>query len=221
MSDTRSPGRPGGTPQKPAVFFRDAQEWRAWLAANHETQTELWMGLNRKHVPDGGLQWADAVREALCFGWIDSRAERIDENARRQRWTPRRAGSTWSEVNIALVAELDAAGLMTPAGTAAYERRTDARSGVYAYEQPPGELSPAQLDLLAADPAAAAFWAASARGYQRVAVAWVLGAKQAATRERRMAQLVQDCAAGVLIKPQRYGDEPRWVQRAREARPEH
>ena len=68
------------------------------------------MGLNKKHVEDRGLQWAEAVREALCFGWIDSMSQRIDEDAVRQRWTPRKPGSNWSTVNINAVAELTAAG---------------------------------------------------------------------------------------------------------------
>ena len=74
--------REGGSPERPAVFFDDAADFRAWLEANHESATELWMGLNKKHVEPRGLQWAEAVREALCFGWIDSMAQRIDDDAR-------------------------------------------------------------------------------------------------------------------------------------------
>ena len=94
----------GGTEDRPAVFFDDAEDFRAWLEANHETATELWMGLRKKHVDPRGLQWADAVREALCFGWIDSVAQRIDDDAVRQRWTPRKPGSNWSTININAVA---------------------------------------------------------------------------------------------------------------------
>ena len=86
-------GRLGGTAEQPATFFRDADEFRSWLEANHETATELWMGLYKAHVDDRGLTWKEAVPEALAFGWIDSKAERIDDDARRQRWTPRRTGS--------------------------------------------------------------------------------------------------------------------------------
>ncbi|UUZ60832.1 YdeI/OmpD-associated family protein [Nocardioides sp. B-3] len=92
------------------------------------------MGLKKKHVPDRGLTWHDAVPEALCFGWIDSVAQRIDEDAVRQRWTPRKASSIWSAVNIAHVERLVAEGRMRPAGPAAYEKRTPERSGIYAYE---------------------------------------------------------------------------------------
>ena len=89
-------GTPGGSAERPALFFADTAEFRAWLEEHHETATELWMGLYKKHVPERGLTWAAAVPEALCFGWIDSVAQRIDEDAVRQRWTPRKSSSVWS-----------------------------------------------------------------------------------------------------------------------------
>ena len=131
------------------MFFRDATEFRAWLDVHHDTATELWMGLNKKHVADRGLTWEDAVPEALCYGWIDSVSQRIDDDARRQRWTPRRPGSVWSSVNVALVERLTAEGRMQPAGLAAFERRRPERSGIYAYESAEHELDPACADQLA------------------------------------------------------------------------
>ncbi|MEO7448526.1 MAG: YdeI/OmpD-associated family protein [Humibacillus sp.] len=207
--------REGGTQERPAVFFDDAEDFRAWLEAHHESETELWMGFTKKHVEPGGLQWAAAVREALCFGWIDSMAQRIDEDTRRQRWTPRKAGSNWSTVNITAVAELTSAGRMRPAGLAAFAKRREDRSGVYAYENRDREWSAAYEATLRADPAAAAFWEAATPSYRRLATNWVVTAKQEATRDKRMAQLVQDCAHSRLIPSQRYGVEPAWVRRAR------
>ena len=103
-------GRSGGTPERPATFFSGPDEFRAWLEEHHGSATELWMGLYKRHVPDRGLTWEQAVPEALCFGWIDSVAQRIDEDAVRQRWTPRKPGSTWSTTNLAHVERLLAAG---------------------------------------------------------------------------------------------------------------
>lgn len=123
MPDDATPGRLGGSPERPARFFADAAEFGAWLALHHDTETELWMGLYKKHVPDRGLTWADAVPEALCWGWIDSVAQRIDEDATRQRWTPRRKTSIWSKVNIDLVEQLRAEGRMQPSGLAIWEAR--------------------------------------------------------------------------------------------------
>ena len=194
------------------VFFADAAAFRAWLEEHHATATELWMGLRRKGHPDRGLTWEDAVPEALCFGWIDSTSYRIDDEARRQRWTPRKPTSNWSAVNIAHVERLLAEGRMHPAGLAAFERRDKSVAG-YSYETR-RELGTDGLAAIAAVPAAQAFWEAAPPSYRRVAGNWVLSAKREQTRADRLATLVADCAAGRLIPPQRYGDEPRWVARA-------
>ncbi|MPZ51727.1 MAG: hypothetical protein GEU79_03170 [Acidimicrobiia bacterium] len=207
-------GRPGGTPERPALFFSGPEEFCAWLETNHETEPELWMGLYKKHVPDRGLTWEEAVVEALCFGWIDSKAQRIDEDSRRQRWTPRRPGSNWSRVNIETVERLIKEGRMRPAGLAAYEKRKPGRSGVYSYENLDAELSPDYVEQLEANPVACAFWTETTPSYRRTAANWVMGAKRAETRDKRMTALVEDCSNGRLIPPQRYGTTPKWVGRA-------
>lgn len=204
-------GTPGGSAERPATFFRDAAEFRAWLEANHESAPELWMGLHKKHVVERGLTWAEAVPEALCFGWIDSVVQRIDEDTVRQRWTPRRPGSVWSVVNIAHVERLRAAGLMRPAGLAAYERRR--ASGIYSYEAGL-KITDAERAFLLADPAVAAFWEVATPSYRKIAENWVAGAKRDQTRQSRLAQLADDCAHGRLIPNQRYGKTPKWLERA-------
>lgn len=206
------PGRIGGTPERPARFFADAAEFDAWLAAHHDTATELWMGLHKKHVGDRGLTWQDAVPVALCWGWIDSRAERIDEDSRRQRWTPRRTGSNWSPVNIALVRDLLAQGRMQPPGLAVFEARREDSSALY--ENRDRDLPPEYAAQLAASAPATAFWEVATPSYRKLATNWVLSAKQQATRDRRLGQLVADSAAGLLIPSQRYGTAPSWVTRA-------
>lgn len=201
----------GGTKERPATFFDDAADFRAWLEANAGTATELWMGLRKRHVVPRGLTWEEAVAEALCFGWIDSQLQRIDDDAVRQRWTPRRTGSTWSRVNIEAVQRLRAEGRMHPSGIAAYERRREDRSAIYAYEQDEQTWPPRYEALLRADARASAFWDGATASYRKVCVHWVICAKQPATRDRRMGELVADCAALRLIKSQRYGAEPAWV----------
>ncbi|GAA1517233.1 uncharacterized protein YdeI (YjbR/CyaY-like superfamily) [Agromyces terreus] len=214
---TKQIGTPGGTPERPAVFFADAAEFRAWLEANHDTAAELWMGLFKKHVEPQGLTWADAVPEALCFGWIDSVSQRIDDDARRQRWSPRKSTSIWSAVNIAHVERLVAEGRMRPPGLAAYERRRADRSGVYSHENDERQLPDEAVARLEADAAASAFWLAATPTYRRVVTHWMLSAKQEATRERRLVQLIDDSAAGRLVSFQRYGETPKWVERAAQA----
>lgn len=206
-------GTPGGSSERPALFFADAADFRAWLVENHESETQLWMGLRKKHVQPRGLTWDEAVPQALCFGWIDSVVQRIDDDCVRQRWTPRKSSSIWSSINIAHVERLIAEGLMQPAGLAAYERRKPERSGIYAYESG-GTLNAEQNARLQANPAAAAFWAETTASYRQSAENWVVSAKAEATRESRLNQLIEDCSSGQLIKPQRYGTTPKWVERA-------
>lgn len=208
------PGTPGGTPEKPAIFFRDAVEFRAWLERHHDTEPELWMGVYRAHVADRGLTWAEAVPEALCFGWIDSVSQPIDDDSRRQRWSPRKARSTWSRVNIEHVERLTAEGRMHPAGIAAFERRSDARSGTYSHENPEAELTAELQAIVDASPGTRAFLEAATPGYRKAVRHWIMSAKQQTTRERRARQLVDDSLAGRLVPPQRAGGTPAWLTRA-------
>lgn len=210
-------GTPGGSAERPAVFFSGPEEFRSWLDAHHDSADELWMGLFKAHVADRGLTWADAVPEALCFGWIDSVSQRIDDDARRQRWTPRRKGSVWSAVNVAHVERLTAEGRMHPAGVAAFEARTAERTGIYSFENEAVELDGERLDRLRADPAAWAFWQAAIPSYRKQVTWWILGAKQEATKDRRLTQLIEDSAAGRLVPPHRPGRTPAWLARAAEA----
>ncbi|MFC7431448.1 MULTISPECIES: YdeI family protein [unclassified Agrococcus] len=210
------PGTPGGSSERPAVFFRDAAELRRWLEVHHETASELWMGLHKRSSPvvDQGLTWAEAVPEALCFGWIDSVSQPIDEHTRRQRWTPRSSRSTWSAVNVAHVERLLAEGRMHPAGIAAYERRSPERTGTYSHEQESVALAPDEQAVLDASAPATAFLEAAASGYVRAAIHWVASAKRDETRARRVVQLVEACEAGELLQHLRPTSTPRWLERA-------
>lgn len=196
------------------VFFRDAKEFRAWLERHHATETELWMELRAKGAPERGLTWAEAVPEALCFGWIDSVSYPLGEGTRRQRWTPRKPRSTWSKVNVAHVERLLAEGRMHPAGIAAYERRTDDNSGIYSFERDDAPLAPELQAIVDASPAAVAFLEAATPGYRKTVRHWISSAKQQSTRERRASQLVDCCAAGELIPQARAGKTPAWLTRA-------
>ena len=116
------------------LYFKTASEFRAWLTTHHATATELGVVLHRKSSGEPSMTWSEAVDQALCFGWIDSVARRLDDTRRVQRFTPRKPKSNWSAVNIKKVADLTAQGLMTPAGLAAFARREEARSAIYSYE---------------------------------------------------------------------------------------
>lgn len=102
--------------------LRTANAWRAWLQKHHVSAPELWLVFYKKHTGKGGLAYEDAVREALCFGWIDGILKRIDDEKHMVRFSPRRRNSVWSATNKKRVAELLAAGRMTDAGLAKVEQ---------------------------------------------------------------------------------------------------
>ena len=109
-------------------IFRTPAAFRAWLEKHHDTDRELWIGHYRKGVPKVAMTYAEAVDEALCFGWIDGQARRIDDEVTAMRWTPRRPTSNWSAINVAKVAALTAAGRMHASGLRAFERRDPRRA---------------------------------------------------------------------------------------------
>lgn len=178
-------------------FFRTPAAFRAWLEQNHARVTELWVGLYKKAQAHRGITYHDALMEALCFGWIDGVMRRIDDASHMQRFTPRKSGSTWSNVNVAHVERLTVEGRMAPAGLAAFAARTPAKTGIYSFERvTPPEFPPALRREFAAHAAAWKFFNAQPPGYRRLATFHVASAKQEATRARRLAKLIAASAAG-------------------------
>ena len=189
--------------------FPNAAALRGWLDENHATEREAWFGYYRKAIGKTSVTYAEAVDQALCFGWIDGITYRIDDEVTANRFTPRRTGSYWSAVNIAKVERLKAAGLMAPAGLAAYEARDGSAELRYAYENRPADLPMPMLERLRADPAAAGYWDAQTPSYRRTAAFWVTSAKREATRQRRLETLIRDSAAGRPIKLLSYDRDDR------------
>jgi len=181
-----------------AHYFRDPEEWRRWLAEHHDSDTECWVGFHKAGSGAGGLTNAAAVDQALCFGWIDGVIRPVDERRYAKRFTPRRPGSIWSRVNVAKVERLRAAGVMTPAGEAAFAARREDRTGVYSFERPPATLTDDDRAAFSAE--AWGFFTGQAPWYQRTAAHWVTGAKKPETRARRLATLVADSAAGRRLR---------------------
>ncbi len=175
-------------PRKPTYFPTEA-EFRRWLEANHETAPELLVGFWKKSSGKPSIDWPQARDQALCFGWIDGIRKSLGDEAYTIRFTPRRKGSIWSKVNVERFEALKAAGMMTPAGEAAYERDKH-RSGVYSYERPVAELSVDEEALFRANAGAWADWETRPAGYRRSALGWVTGAKRPETRAKRLRELI-------------------------------
>jgi len=188
-------------PMKPTYFPAPA-DFRAWLEAHHETAEELLVGFHKKGSGKPSLTWPESVDEALCFGWIDGVRKSLGETSYTIRFTPRRPTSIWSDVNVGRVKDLEKQGRLRPAGRRAFAARRAEKTGVYAFEQRrPAKLSKEQEASLRANRKAAAFFDAQPPWYRRTATHWIVRAKRPETRERRLALLIKDCAAGRRIGP--------------------
>jgi uncharacterized protein YdeI (YjbR/CyaY-like superfamily) len=185
------------------IYFSSPQEFYDWLEENHDTESEVYVGFFKSHTGKRAMSWSEAVDQALCWGWIDTRTNSIDEDRYMQRFTPRKPGSNWSKINVEKVAKLKEAGLMRPAGLAAFEKRTDERTGVYSFEREDTTLPSEYEEQLRANPAAADYFDAMPPWYRRTATHWVTSAKREETRLRRLRQLIEDSAAGLDVKPLR------------------
>jgi uncharacterized protein YdeI (YjbR/CyaY-like superfamily) len=184
------------------IFFATPKDFRRWLDEHHADETELWVGYYKKGSGRPSITWPESVDEALCFGWIDGVRKSVDEESYAIRFTPRRARSTWSAVNIKRVQELIDLGRMRPAGLEAFEERAEERSGIYAYEQrEKAELGEEFEGLFRANGAAWVFFQAQPAGYRKAATWWVVSAKREETRRRRLATLIEDSAQGQTIGP--------------------
>lgn len=181
------------------TFFATPADWRAWLEAHHASATELSVGFWKKDSGKPSITWPQSVDEALCFGWIDGVRHRIDDEAYRIRFTPRKPGGIWSQVNVRRFAELQAEGRIRSAGLAAYEVGKD-RTHVYSYEREDAVFADDELARFQADTAAWTAFQAFPPGYRRVATHRVVSAKAAATRAKRLDILIDASARGLRLK---------------------
>lgn len=169
-------------------------EWRQWLADNHARSPGVWLVYFKKHAGQPSVAYADAVEEALCFGWIDSYPRKLDAERSRLLFTPRQPKSGWSKVNKERLVRLEAAGLLLPAGRTAIARAQ--QNGAWeSLDAAEAGTVPADLAAaLAADAAAGGNYAAFSLSARKMILTWVLGAKQAPTRARRVAETARMAA---------------------------
>ena len=187
------------------LMLPDARDWREWLGENHDASPGVWLVLAKKGTSEPtSLTYDQALEEALCHGWIDGQVGRRDEATYRQRFTPRRRRSAWSQRNTAIVERLLADGRMHAAGIAEVDRaKADGRwqaayAGSAAIEVP--------LDLiqaLATEPKAEAMFERLSRQNRYAILYRIATATRADTRARRIQQLVAMLARGETIHPQK------------------
>lgn len=182
------------------TLFKSAKAFEAWLKKNHATSEGLWLKIAKRGSNEPSVTYPEAVEIALCWGWIDGQKKSLDDQHYLQRFTPRRARSVWSKINVEKVQGLIEAGRMQAPGQAQIEAaRADGR-WARAYDSARTSTVPEDLQAaLEAEPAAKTFFA-SINASNRYAILWrIQTAARAETRARRIAQLVGMLARGETI----------------------
>lgn len=173
---------------------------RKWFAKHHASALHVWVGFHKKGSGQPSITWPESVDEALCVGWIDGVRKSLDADRYVIRFTPRKRTSIWSVVNVNRVAALSAEGRMQPAGLAAFAARSDAKTGVYAFEQAAPELADADLRAFKNSKAAWKFFEAQPPGYRRLMSWRVTSAKREETRAKRLRMLIAACESGLRLE---------------------
>jgi uncharacterized protein YdeI (YjbR/CyaY-like superfamily) len=182
-------------------FFATPAAFRRWLEKNHATAEVLEVGYYRKESGRPSMTWPESVDQALCFGWIDGVRHSLDDISYSSRFTPRKPRSKWSAVNIKRAQELIEAGLMQPAGLAAFERRDPEKDAKYSYNFAEEELPTEYVRVLKANPRALEFFQAQPPGYRKMMTRYVLSAQKEETRMKRLQRVVDESAADRRIDP--------------------
>lgn len=180
-------------------LFASQAAFRAWLTRNHDRAGELWVGFYNKGSGKVAMTYSEAVDEALCWGWIDGVKKKVDGERYTNRFTPRKAVSKWSDVNLHRYAELEAEGRVAPPGRAAFGRFDPSKHRAYSFEARPEALPPELEKAFRENARAWTFFKAQPPGYRRTAIHWVSEAKREETRLRRLAQLMEVSAAGARV----------------------
>jgi uncharacterized protein YdeI (YjbR/CyaY-like superfamily) len=177
-------------PPKPA-FFPTPSDFRTWLEAHHDKLREQIVGFHKKSSGKPSITWPESVEVALCFGWIDGVRKSLDETSYTIRFTPRKATSTWSSININLVRKLTKQGLMHPRGLEAFAARNEKKSGIYSYEQRKNaRFSREQEKQFRDNKPAWDFFQSQAPSYKQLTTYWVITAKKEETKQKRISILI-------------------------------
>ena len=185
------------------VFFKSRNDLRRWFLKNHDKLDELLMGFYLKKANLEGIDYKEAVDEALAFGWIDGIRKSYDDKSYTTRFTPRRKRSIWSKINIERIKELTEAGLMHESGLKVFENRDKKRANLYSFEQEKVEFTIEQEKLFKENKKAWDFFQKQVPSYKRPATWWVISAKQDQTQWKRLNVLIENSENGEKIPPLR------------------
>ena len=167
------------------IFFPTQLQFRRWLEENHTTATEICVGYHKVSTGKLGMTYSESVDQALCFGWIDGVRHSLNSVSYCNRFTPRKAKSNWSAVNIAKVKNLMENGRMEPAGIAAFEKREEFNDFSVEYDT-----------RMKGNSCAWSFFENQSNWYKSQKIKWVMSAKQEVTRNKRLEKLIDACVNG-------------------------
>ncbi len=182
------------------THFATPAALRKWFTTHHASAQELWVGFYKKGSGKPSITWPESVDEALCVGWIDGVRKSLGDESYVIRFTPRKPTSIWSVVNVNRVAALTAEGRMQAAGLAAFEARTQKKTGIYAFEQESAALSAADIRAFKKNKAAWTFFEAQPPGYRHQMIWRITSAKREETRARRLQRLIEASEAGIRLQ---------------------
>lgn len=188
------------------MFFRTAAEFRNWLAENHNKKRVQWVGYYKVRTGKPSMRWEESVRVALCFGWIDGLTKSIDEERYKVRFAPRKPGIEWSPQNIRMVEELISEGKMEPPGLTVYEKHKEDQTERASTNQDGVKLSREYLEQIQENELAWSFFKELPPSYLTSSIQWVMSAKRAETRLRRLKILIESSEKRILIPPLNYGN---------------
>lgn len=179
----------------PTLDIRTVARWRTWLRKNHATSAGIWLVRHKGHTGVATVPYEDAVRQALCFGWIDSLVKRVDDDRFLLKFTPRKPSSKWSPLNRKRWAELEKSGELEAPGRAA-SPKTSPTTNTYAARPVIPELPAYLATALKRDATAWTHFTRLAPSHRRNFVVWIHMAKRPETRERRIRESIALLTAG-------------------------
>jgi len=178
----------------PEIYFKSDVEWRTWLLENHDVNNGIYLIFYKVESKIPSMRWEEAVKVALCFGWIDSTVKKLDEQRRRQYFCPRNSKSVWSKLNKTYIAELTKNNLMHQSGLKKIEIAQQNGSWI-ALDDVENLIIPIDLNI-AFEKNRKAFenYQNFARSYRKSYLSWLNQAKRQATRNNRIEQIILLCA---------------------------
>ena len=182
-----------------AKFFSSPEKFREWLEQNHNRVIELLVGFHKKSSGKKSFTYAEALDEALCFGWIDGVRKNLDETRYTIRFTPRKPRSIWSLVNVRHVERLQKEGRMQSPGLDAFARRDPKRTGIYAFENAPRQLSPEYEKMIRQNKTAWECFEQQPPSAKRTVIFWIMSAKKEETQLRRLKHVIDRCETGLKL----------------------